>query len=210
VNFTDHRTYASVLRLNFKILRSIFAGLCFTPFFFEIYRFSWYYILQERCPFPASSGHTGTVLPLSKPTRHAVAFARARSAERRRQTRRRTLARQPAEENMNNMGYYTAIIIITVFAMFVMIMSAYSNSFLPKDRQRGFIVTFFLVILAALSEWLGVYLDGAPEAMRSIHIAVKMYRVLAHARYTDNVRLGHMLLQRRQARDNTYRYKRIL
>jgi diguanylate cyclase (GGDEF)-like protein len=74
---------------------------------------------------------------------------------------------------MNNMGYYTAIIIITVFAMFVMIMSAYSNSFLPKDRQRGFIVTFFLVILAALSEWLGVYLDGAPEAMRSIHIAVK-------------------------------------
>jgi hypothetical protein len=72
VNFTDHRTYASVLRLNFKILRSIFAGLCFTPFFFEIYRFSWYYILQERCPFPASSGHTGTVLPLSKPLRPAV------------------------------------------------------------------------------------------------------------------------------------------
>lgn len=56
-----------------------------------------------------------------------------------------------------------------------MIVAACNNNFLPRERQNGFIATFSLVILVAVAEWLGVYLDGAAFEWRAAHIAAKFF-----------------------------------
>ena len=70
-------------------------------------------------------------------------------------------------------GYYTAVIFITVFSMLAMVIAAYSNSFLERERKRGFIAVFCCIALVAGAEWLGIRLDGAAAGLRGVHIAAK-------------------------------------
>jgi diguanylate cyclase (GGDEF)-like protein len=71
------------------------------------------------------------------------------------------------------MVYYSAVIAITLVSMLIMVVAAYSNSFLSRECQRGFVATFLCIILVAGAEWLGVYLDGAAPGLRWLHIAAK-------------------------------------
>lgn len=69
--------------------------------------------------------------------------------------------------------YYTAIIFITVFSMIIMIVATVTNSFMPAERKRSFILTFVFIMIVTLAEWLGVFLDGKAAGLRAFHLAAK-------------------------------------
>lgn len=70
--------------------------------------------------------------------------------------------------------YYFSIIFFAVFLMIVLKVMVHYNVFLePDQKQRlGWLST--LLIIAALSEFSGVYLDGTAAFLRPVHIAVKV------------------------------------
>ena len=68
---------------------------------------------------------------------------------------------------------YTATIYLTIFALIIMILIVRSNDLLEKDRQNRFIFTFLVIIVAALAEWMGNWINGAPPSMRFLHIIVR-------------------------------------
>lgn len=69
--------------------------------------------------------------------------------------------------------YYSAVIYLTIVAMTIMIVIAGGSHYLSRDIKLGYIFTFSAIIVVAISEFLGVYLDGKPENTRVLHYAVK-------------------------------------
>jgi len=72
--------------------------------------------------------------------------------------------------------HYTAIVFISIFSMFTMALAAESNSFMPIKGKRTFQLLFFLLIIANLSEWIGISLNGAPVDFRIIYIGAKFIK----------------------------------
>lgn len=68
---------------------------------------------------------------------------------------------------------YTATIYLTVFALIIMILIVQRNDLLEKDIQKQFMCAFAVIIAAALTEWMGNWMDGAPASIRLLHIAVR-------------------------------------
>lgn len=75
-------------------------------------------------------------------------------------------------------SHYTAIVFISVLSMFIMILGAQSNSFMPIRRKRNFQLLFFLLIVSNLSEWLAAYLNGAANDLRTLHIVAKFIELM--------------------------------
>ena len=55
--------------------------------------------------------------------------------------------------------HYTAITLISAFAMLIMVFCAQSNQFLHTHRQRCFQILFVLLLLTDLAEWLAAHPD---------------------------------------------------
>lgn len=71
------------------------------------------------------------------------------------------------------MTYYSVLLIITCMICAVMIIQVHSNPGLQGTTKKIFIAQFALLPIAAISEWLGVFWDGAPEVFRIPHIIAK-------------------------------------
>lgn len=68
---------------------------------------------------------------------------------------------------------YTVTIYMTLFALIIMFMIVWNNDLLENKKKLQFFGIFGTIIAAAIAEWLGVYLEGAPPEMRVVHILAK-------------------------------------
>ncbi len=69
--------------------------------------------------------------------------------------------------------YYTVIIYLQIFSMLIMQLFVARSNSLGRERKRMFHFFFGLITVAALCEWLGVFLQGLGSETRILHIAVK-------------------------------------
>lgn len=68
--------------------------------------------------------------------------------------------------------YYTSVVLVIIFSMVIMLTVIGSNKYLPREKKRGFITSFSLIIVVAFCECLSVYSEGI-VFLREIHIFVK-------------------------------------
>ncbi|MGN0743520.1 MAG: hypothetical protein ACI4L8_12775, partial [Candidatus Fimadaptatus sp.] len=68
---------------------------------------------------------------------------------------------------------YTAIVILSCLTLLVLGILVYENARFDKTTKRRFYATYALIIVATLSEWLGIALNGAPAWTVGIHRVVK-------------------------------------
>lgn len=71
------------------------------------------------------------------------------------------------------MSFYSAIVLMTILAMIIMLISTVLNSTLAKKNMIYAITFLAFIIICSLCEWLGVMLDGK-NYLRGIHILVKL------------------------------------
>ena len=75
--------------------------------------------------------------------------------------------------------YYTANTLFVVFAMMIMLAAVGFNTTLDRERKRVTRVLFAVISIAALCEWAGNALDGAPAEWIGLHRAVKLIELCA-------------------------------
>lgn len=68
---------------------------------------------------------------------------------------------------------YAVTIYMTLFALIILFMIVWSNDLLEKRKKVQFFGVFGIIIIAAIAEWLGVYLEDAPSELRIVHILAK-------------------------------------
>ena len=68
---------------------------------------------------------------------------------------------------------YTAIVILSCLTMCVLGILVYENARFEKTTKHRFYLTYAFIIVATLSEWLGIALNGAPAWTIGIHSIVK-------------------------------------
>ena len=68
---------------------------------------------------------------------------------------------------------YTATIYLAIFALITMILIVRKNALLSEIKKKQFIGIFIITILAASSEWLALFLNGANPATRGLHIVAR-------------------------------------
>ena len=68
---------------------------------------------------------------------------------------------------------YTATIYLTIFALIIMILTVRNNDLLDKEKQAHFTVVFGVIILAALAEWMGNWINGTSSSLRVLHILAR-------------------------------------
>ena len=68
---------------------------------------------------------------------------------------------------------YSATIFLSVFIMIIMDMLVSGNDLMEHDKKQTIYTVSVLVIAGAVSEWLGVWMDGADPSLRTLHILVK-------------------------------------
>ena len=69
--------------------------------------------------------------------------------------------------------YYTATIIVSVFAMIILIVNTTRSNTLTKEQKFLFRILFSIIAVAACCEWSGVLLDGTEGSLRLLHILIK-------------------------------------
>lgn len=74
--------------------------------------------------------------------------------------------------------HYTAITLISAFAMLIMVFCAQSNQFLNTYRKRCFQILFVLIMLTGLAEWLAASMEGLPAEYRTLRTAAKFTELL--------------------------------
>lgn len=57
--------------------------------------------------------------------------------------------------------YYSFIISMIIISMFIMLVVASVEKILPSESKRGFSILFSTVIILAVAEWIGVYIEYA-------------------------------------------------
>ena len=75
--------------------------------------------------------------------------------------------------------YYTANTLFVVFAMMIMLAAVSFNTTLDRERKNITRVLFLVISAAALCEWAGNALDGAPAEWIGLHRAVKFVELCA-------------------------------
>lgn len=68
---------------------------------------------------------------------------------------------------------YTATIYLAIFTLIVMILIVKKNDLLSEKKKKQFIKIFIITIIAAMSEWMALLLDGADPAIRWLHIIAR-------------------------------------
>lgn len=69
--------------------------------------------------------------------------------------------------------YYTEIIFFVIFSLVILELIASRNDILSQEKKKQLKTLYVLVIIAALSEWLGVFLNGQSKSLIVIHAIVK-------------------------------------
>ena len=69
--------------------------------------------------------------------------------------------------------FYSAIIFLSVFIMVIMDMLVSGNDLMEHDKKQMVYTISVLVIACMVSEWFGVWMDGADPSLRTLHILVK-------------------------------------
>lgn len=73
---------------------------------------------------------------------------------------------------------YSTTIYFAIVALLTLRMMIRGNALLEEDKKTEFSGLIFVVIVAAIAEWLGVTLNGGPIQFKNLHIIV---RALEHA-----------------------------
>ncbi len=73
---------------------------------------------------------------------------------------------------------YSTTIYFAVTALIALGMMVRGNALLDRDKKTEFTGIIQIIIVAAISEWLGVFLDGGPIQFRDLHIIA---RVVEHS-----------------------------
>lgn len=71
------------------------------------------------------------------------------------------------------MTNYTATVMLSCLTLFVLSILVHENARLPVAVKRRFYLTYILVLLATVSEWLGILLNGMPIWTMGLHRIVK-------------------------------------
>lgn len=69
--------------------------------------------------------------------------------------------------------FYSAIIFLSVFIMIIMDMLVSGNDLMEHDKKQTVYTISVLVIACMVSEWFGVWMNGADPSLRTLHILVK-------------------------------------
>ena len=69
--------------------------------------------------------------------------------------------------------FYSATIFLSVFIMIIMDMLVSGNDLMEHDKKQTVYTISVLVIASMVSEWFGVWMDGADPSLRTLHILVK-------------------------------------
>lgn len=69
--------------------------------------------------------------------------------------------------------YYTEIIFLVIFALIILELIVTRNEILSKEKKKQLKLLYRLVILAASTEWLGVFLNGKDPSLVFIHGIIK-------------------------------------
>lgn len=69
--------------------------------------------------------------------------------------------------------YYTEIIFFVIFALIILELIVTRNEILSKEKKKQLKLLYRLVILAASTEWLGVFLNGKDPSLVFIHGIIK-------------------------------------
>ncbi len=69
--------------------------------------------------------------------------------------------------------FYTAVVIIECLALGVLGALVWDNRQLSKAEKARFSLTYAVLCLAAIAEWLAIFLNGSDESLRGLHIASK-------------------------------------
>lgn len=69
--------------------------------------------------------------------------------------------------------FYSATIFLSVFIMIIMDMLVSGNDLMEHDKKQTVYTISVLVIACMVSEWFGVWMDGADPSLRTLHILVK-------------------------------------
>lgn len=94
------------------------------------------------------------------------------------------------------MNYYTSIIIMVLLALTVLSILISENNRMYKSKKRIFITTNVLIALAAIVEYIGVFLGGNTDIPHGVIAAVKA------ADYTLTPMTGGALIMLMQERNN--------
>lgn len=71
------------------------------------------------------------------------------------------------------MDTYTAIVILSCLSICVLSILVYENARFDQTTKYRFYLTYALVIISTISEWLGIILNGAPAWTVGLHRIVK-------------------------------------
>ena len=66
--------------------------------------------------------------------------------------------------------FYSVVILLAVLIMVIMDLLVSSNDLLDTDKKQTVYTISVLVIAGALSEWLGVLMNGALPALRPLQL----------------------------------------
>lgn len=69
--------------------------------------------------------------------------------------------------------FYSATIFLSVFIMIIMDMLVSGNDLMEHDKKQMVYTISVLAIACMVSEWFGVWMDGADPSLRTLHILVK-------------------------------------
>lgn len=70
--------------------------------------------------------------------------------------------------------YYTAIIFLSVFSMTVLQFCIGESNSLSLERKSLFRWLYSLIVIAAICEWLSVFLEGVAAPLHFLHVAMKV------------------------------------
>ncbi len=70
--------------------------------------------------------------------------------------------------------YYTAVIFLSVFSMTVLQFCIGESNSLSLERKSLFRWLFSLIAIAAVCEWLSVFLDGTAESLHFLQVVIKV------------------------------------
>lgn len=73
--------------------------------------------------------------------------------------------------------YYTAIIFLSVFSMTVLQFCIGESNSLSLERKSLFRWLFSLIVIAAICEWLSVFLEGTADSLHFLHVSIKVFEL---------------------------------
>ena len=68
---------------------------------------------------------------------------------------------------------YTAVVLLSCMTLGVLTILVYENARSDRPTKRRFYLTYALIVVSSLAEWVGIALNGAPAWTVGLHRFVK-------------------------------------